>query len=62
MKLETQLRKLLDNPFKHYYLEKHLLKDGKSHPAAILCPGGYHRVCSFIEGRPSAPFPVSTTA
>lgn len=33
----------------------YVLKDGKKHPFALLCPGGgYHVVCSFIEGKPIA--------
>lgn len=55
MKLENRIRFCLDNLFKGYYLEKYILNDGKKHPVAILCPGGgYHRVCSFIEGLPYA--------
>lgn len=55
MTLELKVRKLKDNLFKFYHLEKYILKDGKTHPVAILCPGGgYHRVCSFVEGLPFA--------
>ena len=55
MNLENRIRYLKDNLFKHFYLETYILKDGKRHPVAILCPGGgYHRVCSFIEGLPYA--------
>ncbi len=55
MKIKHKLRFALDNLFKGYYLEKYILKDGKNHPVAIICPGGgYHRVCSFIEGLPYA--------
>lgn len=33
----------------------YVIKDGKKHPFAILCPGGgYHMVCNFIEGKPIA--------
>lgn len=33
----------------------YVLKDGKKHPFALLCPGGgYYMVCSFIEGKPIA--------
>lgn len=32
-----------------------VLRDGKKHPFALLCPGGgYQMVCSFIEGKPIA--------
>ena len=35
--------------------DRFALKDGKSHPFAVICPGGaYHIVCSFIEGVPIA--------
>lgn len=36
-------------------LKKYLINDGQKHPVAIICPGGgYHLVCSFVEGRPFA--------
>lgn len=55
MKPENRIRWILDNLFKGYYLETYILRDGKRHPVAILCPGGgYHRVCSFVEGLPFA--------
>ena len=32
-----------------------VLRDGKKHPVAVICPGGgYFKVCSFIEGVPFA--------
>lgn len=35
--------------------DRFVLRDGKRHPFAILCPGGgYQTVCSFIEGVPIA--------
>lgn len=38
-----------------YALKPYLVRDGKTHPVAIICPGGgYRRVCSFIEGYPYA--------
>lgn len=38
-----------------YGIKPYLIKDGKTHPVAILCPGGgYRRVCSFVEGYPFA--------
>lgn len=38
-----------------YAIKPHLIRDGKRHPVAIICPGGgYRRVCSFIEGDPYA--------
>lgn len=55
MKIKHKIRFILDNLFKGFYLEKYILKDGKKHKVAIICPGGgYHRVCSFIEGLPYA--------
>ena len=55
MKIKHPIRYFLDNTFKGFYLEKYILRDGKKHPVAIICPGGgYHRVCSFIEGLPYA--------
>lgn len=55
MKFENRIRRILDHAFKGYYLEKYILKDGKTHPVAIICPGGgYWRVCSFVEGLPFA--------
>ena len=38
-----------------YGIRPYLIKDGKPHPVAIICPGGgYRRVCSFVEGHPFA--------
>ena len=38
-----------------YALKPYLLRDGKKHPVAVICPGGgYRRVCSFVEGLPYA--------
>lgn len=55
MKFSQRIRKIMDTLHKGYYIEKYILKDGKRHPVAIICPGGgYHRVCSFIEGLPYA--------
>lgn len=52
---QQKLRKLKDTLYKGYRLEKYILKDGKKHPLAIICPGGgYHWVCSFSEGLPYA--------
>ena len=36
-------------------LRPYLLDDGKTHPVAVICPGGgYRMVCSFVEGLPFA--------
>lgn len=53
--LNIKLRKFIDKYHKGYYIEKYIIKDGQKHPVAIICPGGgYHWVCSFIEGMPYA--------
>lgn len=38
-----------------YALKPYLADDGRSHPFAVICPGGgYSSVCSFVEGKPFA--------
>lgn len=38
-----------------YGLRPYLIRDGKKHPFAVICPGGaYHMVCSYVEGMPFA--------
>lgn len=38
-----------------YELKEYVIRDGKKHPFALICPGGgYGMVCSFVEGRPYA--------
>lgn len=38
-----------------YKLKEYVIKDGKKHPFALICPGGgYGMVCSFVEGQPYA--------
>lgn len=38
-----------------YKIKPYLIRDGKCHGTAIICPGGgYRRVCSFVEGHPFA--------
>lgn len=41
---------------KEYELvDRYVIRDGKKHPVAILCPGGgYSMVCSCVEGTPYA--------
>ena len=35
--------------------DRFVLRDGRTHPFAVICPGGaYQTVCSFIEGTPIA--------
>lgn len=54
--LPMKLQELKDTYRKNEYaLIPYLIQDGKTHPVAIICPGGgYRRVCSFIEGYPFA--------
>lgn len=36
-----------------YGLKEYVIRDGRKHPFALVCPGGaYEMVCSFIEGLP----------
>ena len=56
MTFREKLQKLYDmhRPNK-YRLKPYLIKDGKKHPFAILCPGGaLNCVCSYVEGLPFA--------
>ena len=40
---------------KGYGLKEYVIRDGKKHPFALICPGGgYEMVCSFVEGAPYA--------
>ena len=54
--LYMKFREFFDTYRKNEYeLKPFLIKDGKTHPVAIICPGGgYRRVCSFVEGHPYA--------
>ena len=54
--ISSRIREYLDTNRENVYeIRPYLLKDGKTHPVAILCPGGgYRRVCNFIEGHPYA--------
>ena len=54
--LSSRIREYLDtNRENVYQIKPYLIRDGKTHPVAIICPGGgYRRVCSFIEGHPYA--------
>lgn len=54
--LYMKFREFFDTYRKNeYQLKPYLIKDGKTHPVAIICPGGgYRRVCSFVEGHPYA--------
>ena len=38
-----------------YEVKRYLVRDGREHPFAVICPGGgYYMCCSFIEGAPYA--------
>ena len=52
----SRIREYFDTNRENVYeIRPYLLKDGKEHPVAIVCPGGgYRRVCGFIEGYPFA--------
>ena len=54
--LPMKIRELFDTYRKNEYaIHPYLLRDGKTHPVAVICPGGgYRRVCNFIEGYPFA--------
>ena len=54
--LPMKIRELFDTYRKNEYaIHPYLLRDGKPHPVAVICPGGgYRRVCNFIEGYPFA--------
>lgn len=54
--LDMKIREFFDTYRKNeYQLKPYLIKDGKTHPVAVICPGGgYRRVCNFIEGYPFA--------
>jgi len=54
--LIMKFREFFDTYRKNEYAMKpYLIRDGKVHPVAVICPGGgYRRVCSFIEGYPFA--------
>ena len=54
--LSEKAQKLYDNlRFNRYMLKPYLIKDGKKHPFALICPGGAYVVCaSWVEGVPFA--------
>lgn len=53
---EQRLQSIVDFwRFNRYGLTEYVIRDGKKHPFAIICPGGgYGMVCSFVEGMPYA--------
>lgn len=54
--LSMRIRAFFDTHRKNEYrLKPYLIRDGKAHPVAVICPGGgYRRICSFVEGHPYA--------
>lgn len=51
---DEKIRKDFYHP-NDYELVPYLVNDGKTHPFAIICPGGaYGMVCSYVEGEPFA--------
>lgn len=51
---DQALRDIL-RPNRYELDDRFVLRDGKTHPFAVVCPGGgYSMVCSFIEGTPIA--------
>ena len=50
-----QTLKDIYRPNRYALGDRFVLRDGKTHPFAVICPGGgYAVVCSFIEGTPIA--------
>ena len=56
MTFREKLQKIYDTRRPNRYgLKPYLVKDGKKHPFALLCPGGaLYKVCSYVEGLPLA--------
>lgn len=49
------LRDLLFTQNRYHLNDRFVIRDGKRHPFAVICPGGaYWMVCSYIEGVPVA--------
>ena len=52
---KKQLRKDIFRKNRYELDDRFIIRDGKLHKCAIICPGGgYGLVCSFIEGKPIA--------
>lgn len=52
---EIQKRKDLYRVNQYEIDERFVIRDGKKHKCAIICPGGgYSKVCSYVEGTPFA--------
>lgn len=56
MSPREKLQKFIDTVRPNRYaLRPYLIRDGKKHPFAVICPGGaYRKVCSYVEGLPFA--------
>lgn len=56
MTLPERIRKIFDTIRPNRYaLRAYLVRDGRTHPFAVICPGGaYRKVCSYVEGMPFA--------
>ena len=56
LSFSERIRKIIDTLRPNRYaLRPYLIRDGKSHPFAVICPGGaYRKVCSYVEGLPFA--------
>ena len=52
---QKQVLRDICRPNRYALDTRFVLRDGKTHPFALICPGGaYQEVCSFIEGTPIA--------
>lgn len=52
---KSQRLKDILRPNRYKLDDRFVIRDGKTHPFAVVCPGGgYGMVCSFIEGTPIA--------
>lgn len=52
---KQSIRDVFFRPNRYRLDDRFVLRDGKRHPFAVVCPGGgYQMVCSFIEGVPYA--------
>ncbi len=55
MDQSQSFRDVFLRPNRYALDDRFVIRDGKTHPFAVICPGGgYSIVCSFIEGTPIA--------
>ena len=55
MDQRQSFRDVFLRPNRYALDDRFVIRDGKTHPFAVICPGGgYSIVCSFIEGTPIA--------